>query len=362
MHGQLVGVRLHPHDRAVRRLAPAGIEITPPRAERSTGPGHRHFEIVADASVTLEEDMARRDFTVNAIARRLTTGELLDPFDGVADLERRVLRTVSDDSFREDPLRILRGLRFVSPARLHPRARDEGADAPRRRRAPPRLGRAHRRRPRRGRAGRAVEAPARPAPASRRSALARDIGALPIVIPAFADGDRLRARVGASARPARRARLRGGRRSRGLRRRRAPPRGAAPRSRQARGRPHRRQPYRGRRPHRAGDPRAPALPDPAPAGGRAPRPGARLSHRGRVGGPGAAALPRRARRRPGPSARGAQAGRPGGQDRLAARARRARGRSRTDLGASGRAPPARRPRRRRGRPDRGRPPRGPCDR
>lgn len=114
VHGQLVGVRLHPRDRAVRRLAPAGIEITPPRAERSTGPGHRHFEIVADASVTLEEDMGRRDFTVNAIARRLATGELLDPFDGAADVRARVLRTVSGTSFREDPLRILRGLRFVS--------------------------------------------------------------------------------------------------------------------------------------------------------------------------------------------------------------------------------------------------------
>lgn len=114
VHGQLVGVRLHPRDREIRRLAPAGIEITPPRAERSTGPGHRHFEIVTDASVTLEEDMGRRDFTVNAIARRLSTGELLDPFDGAADVEARTLRAVSDQSFREDPLRILRGLRFVS--------------------------------------------------------------------------------------------------------------------------------------------------------------------------------------------------------------------------------------------------------
>jgi tRNA nucleotidyltransferase/poly(A) polymerase len=114
VHGQLVGVRLFPRDRAIRRLAPAGIEITPPRAERSTGPGHRHFEIVADATVTLEEDMGRRDFTVNAIAKRLATGELIDPYHGADDVRAGVLRVVSDGSFRDDPLRILRGLRLVS--------------------------------------------------------------------------------------------------------------------------------------------------------------------------------------------------------------------------------------------------------
>jgi tRNA nucleotidyltransferase (CCA-adding enzyme) len=114
VHGQLVGVRLHPRDKAIRALAPAGIEFTPPRTERSIGPGHRHFEIVTDASLTLEQDMARRDFTINAMARRLATGELVDPFGGREDLERRVLRTVSAQSFREDPLRIIRALRFVS--------------------------------------------------------------------------------------------------------------------------------------------------------------------------------------------------------------------------------------------------------
>jgi tRNA nucleotidyltransferase/poly(A) polymerase len=114
VHGQLVGVRFYPRDREIRALVPAGIELTPPRAERSTGPGHRDFEIVADRTIAIEDDMARRDFTVNAIAKRLETGELVDPFDGVADLRRRELRTVSPESFREDPLRILRGLRLVS--------------------------------------------------------------------------------------------------------------------------------------------------------------------------------------------------------------------------------------------------------
>jgi tRNA nucleotidyltransferase (CCA-adding enzyme) len=119
VHGQLVGIRFHPRDPAVRTLVRSGIELTPPRAERSTGPGHRDFEIVADPSVTVAEDMARRDFTVNAMARRLATGELVDPFGGVSDLARRELRTVSPRSFQEDPLRLLRGLRLVSQLGFH---------------------------------------------------------------------------------------------------------------------------------------------------------------------------------------------------------------------------------------------------
>ncbi len=114
VHGQLVGVRLFPSDRAVRSLAPAGIELTPPRAERSTGPGHRDFAIVSNGTISLEEDMARRDFTINAMAIRLDGGALIDPFGGVADLERREVRTVGPTSFEDDPLRLLRALRFVA--------------------------------------------------------------------------------------------------------------------------------------------------------------------------------------------------------------------------------------------------------
>ena len=114
VHGQLVGVRLYPSDRAVRALVPSGIDLTPPRAERSTGPGHRDFAIVSDASIDLQEDMARRDFTINAMARRLEDDTLIDPFGGVDDLARRQLRTVAPSSFEDDPLRLVRALRFVS--------------------------------------------------------------------------------------------------------------------------------------------------------------------------------------------------------------------------------------------------------
>jgi len=118
--GQRVGLRLYPRDRQLRKLAPAGIEFAPPRRERSTGPGRHDFEIVVDASASVEDDLARRDFTVNAIARRLDDDEYVDPFDGEEDLQDRVLRTVSERSLAEDPLRTLRGLRFVSQLDLAP--------------------------------------------------------------------------------------------------------------------------------------------------------------------------------------------------------------------------------------------------
>ena len=117
---QRIGVRLLPRDRDARSLQPSGIEFAPPRVERSTGPGRHDFEIVADASISLVEDMVRRDFTVNAIARRLETGELLDPLGGRDDLSKRLLRTTSPTSFRDDPLRIVRGLRFVSQLGFDP--------------------------------------------------------------------------------------------------------------------------------------------------------------------------------------------------------------------------------------------------
>jgi tRNA nucleotidyltransferase (CCA-adding enzyme) len=118
--GRPVGVRFRPRDPKVRNLARAGIELAPPRREVSTGPGRHDFEIVVDPTATVEEDLARRDFTINAMARRLADHTLVDPFGGREDLERRVLRTVSTNTFAEDPLRIVRGLRFVSQLDLEP--------------------------------------------------------------------------------------------------------------------------------------------------------------------------------------------------------------------------------------------------
>jgi tRNA nucleotidyltransferase/poly(A) polymerase len=115
-----VGVRFYPRDPELRKLAPAGIEVAPPRREVSTGPGRHDFDIVVDPAATVEEDLARRDFTVNAMARRLEDGMLVDPFGGREDLADGVLRSVSPRGFEEDPLRIVRGLRFVSQLGLEP--------------------------------------------------------------------------------------------------------------------------------------------------------------------------------------------------------------------------------------------------
>jgi tRNA nucleotidyltransferase (CCA-adding enzyme) len=118
--GRAVGLRFYAHDRAIRALAPAGIEFAPPRRELSTGPGRHDFEIVIDPTASVEDDLGRRDFTVNAMARRLSDQTLVDPYGGRVDLEGRVLRTVTERSFAEDPLRIVRGLRFVSQLGLDP--------------------------------------------------------------------------------------------------------------------------------------------------------------------------------------------------------------------------------------------------
>ncbi|HUK97518.1 MAG TPA: HD domain-containing protein [Gaiellaceae bacterium] len=118
--GRPVGVRFFPSDRGLRRKVPAGIELAPPRREVSTGPGRHDFDIVVDPAATVEQDLARRDFTINAMARRLADGELVDPYGGRGDLERGILRTVSPTSFAEDPLRLVRGLRFVSQLDVDP--------------------------------------------------------------------------------------------------------------------------------------------------------------------------------------------------------------------------------------------------
>ena len=89
-----------------------GEEYALARTERKSGRGYRGFVVDADPSVTLEEDLARRDFTINAIAGR-EDGTLVDPFHGVRDIEARVLRHVGP-AFVEDPLRVLRAARFMA--------------------------------------------------------------------------------------------------------------------------------------------------------------------------------------------------------------------------------------------------------
>ena len=93
-----------------------GEEHALARTERKTGPGYRGFELHFSPDVTLEDDLKRRDLTINAMARG-ADGSLIDPHGGRADLEARKLRHVSD-AFGEDPVRILRVARFL--ARFQP--------------------------------------------------------------------------------------------------------------------------------------------------------------------------------------------------------------------------------------------------
>jgi tRNA nucleotidyltransferase (CCA-adding enzyme) len=90
------------------------LDVSLPRRERKTGRGHRGFTIEGDPSMSVEDAARRRDFTVNAILWDPLSDELLDPFDGQADLDRRTLRAVSAETFPEDSLRVLRAAQFAA--------------------------------------------------------------------------------------------------------------------------------------------------------------------------------------------------------------------------------------------------------
>ena len=87
------------------------------RTERKSGVGYKGFEFYFDSDVTLEEDLKRRDFTINSIAKD-QNGRLIDPYNGIEDLEKKIFRHTSP-AFAEDPLRVLRFARFKSYEQLH---------------------------------------------------------------------------------------------------------------------------------------------------------------------------------------------------------------------------------------------------
>jgi tRNA nucleotidyltransferase (CCA-adding enzyme) len=113
---QALGYRLVGRDFPVFLHPDTGEEHALARTERKTGPGYRGFEVRFSPDVTLEDDLKRRDLTINAIAQD-ADGTLIDPHGGRADIEARTLRHVSE-AFDEDPVRILRVARFL--ARFEP--------------------------------------------------------------------------------------------------------------------------------------------------------------------------------------------------------------------------------------------------
>ena len=90
------------------------LDVSIPRRERKSGRGHRGFVIKGEPSMSVAEATRRRDFTINAILQDPLTGELIDPFAGRQDIERRILRAVSAETFAEDSLRVLRAAQFAS--------------------------------------------------------------------------------------------------------------------------------------------------------------------------------------------------------------------------------------------------------
>ena len=90
------------------------FDISLPRREYSTGVGHKDFKVEYDPGIPVEEDLGRRDFTINAMAVELGEGKLIDPLNGRQDLEKGIIRIVYPNSFIDDPLRMLRAVQFCA--------------------------------------------------------------------------------------------------------------------------------------------------------------------------------------------------------------------------------------------------------
>ncbi len=105
---------------AVVKVTVAGetVDVALPRRERSTGTGHRDFLVESGPDVPLLDDLARRDFRMNMIARSVPGGELVDPYAGAADIRARTIDLLRAEAFEEDPLRMLRAAQFAARFRF----------------------------------------------------------------------------------------------------------------------------------------------------------------------------------------------------------------------------------------------------
>ena len=90
------------------------LDIAMPRKEENRGKGHRDFEVFVDPFIGTRKAAERRDFTVNALMEDVLSGRIVDEFNGRRDLEQGILRHVNDQTFAEDPLRVLRGAQFAA--------------------------------------------------------------------------------------------------------------------------------------------------------------------------------------------------------------------------------------------------------
>lgn len=90
------------------------LDIAMPRKEKQRGSGHRDFDVSVDPFIGTEKAALRRDFTINALMQDVLTGEIVDHFHGREDLDKGVIRHVNDETFAEDPLRVLRAAQFAA--------------------------------------------------------------------------------------------------------------------------------------------------------------------------------------------------------------------------------------------------------
>lgn len=98
------------------------IDLSLPRTDSKIAAGHRGFEVSADPFMSIEEAARRRDFTMNSLAMDPLTGEVFDYFGGLKDIAERRLRITDPERFRDDPLRVLRGMQFIGRFGLQPDA------------------------------------------------------------------------------------------------------------------------------------------------------------------------------------------------------------------------------------------------
>lgn len=91
------------------------FDIALPRTEKWTGEkGYRAFNTISDPFLDIEKDLERRDFTINSIAKNAFTGDFVDPFGGIKDINNRVIKMTNPETFKDDPLRMLRAIQFAS--------------------------------------------------------------------------------------------------------------------------------------------------------------------------------------------------------------------------------------------------------
>lgn len=101
-------------DFGIYSLAGYNIDIAMPRKEKQRGTGHKDFDIFIDPYIGTYKAAIRRDFTINALMEDVLTGEIIDHFNGVEDLNNKIIRHVNDETFTEDALRVLRACQFAS--------------------------------------------------------------------------------------------------------------------------------------------------------------------------------------------------------------------------------------------------------